>query len=52
MSTTARTDATNGADGSAGRRSHMSRLRPPGGKINTTDPDSRNVQTPRSYTQG
>src|ERR1017187_10052260 len=24
----------------------------PGGKINTTDPDSRNVKTPRSYTQG
>jgi transposase len=24
----------------------------PQGKINTTDPDSRNVKTPRSYTQG
>ena len=24
----------------------------PAGKINTTDPDSRNVKTPRSYTQG
>jgi transposase len=24
----------------------------PRGKINTTDPDSRNVKTPRSYTQG
>jgi transposase len=24
----------------------------PTGKINTTDPDSRNVKTPRSYTQG
>jgi transposase len=24
----------------------------PPGKINTTDPDSRNVKTPRSYTQG
>jgi transposase len=24
----------------------------PGGKVNTTDPDSRNVKTPRSYTQG
>ncbi len=24
----------------------------PSGKINTTDPDSRNVKTPRSYTQG
>jgi hypothetical protein len=24
----------------------------PEGKINTTDPDSRNVKTPRSYTQG
>lgn len=24
----------------------------PSGKINTTDPDSRNIKTPRSYTQG
>jgi hypothetical protein len=24
----------------------------PRGKTNTTDPDSRNVKTPRSYTQG
>jgi hypothetical protein len=24
----------------------------PRGKIKTTDPDSRNVKTPRSYTQG
>jgi hypothetical protein len=24
----------------------------PAGKINTTDPDSRNVKTPRGYVQG
>ena len=43
------------------RRAPVRRPRPPsrhdcpsshGGKINTTDPDSRNVKTPRSYTQG
>jgi hypothetical protein len=28
------------------------KLEPPRGKFNTTDPDSRNVKTPRSYTQG
>jgi hypothetical protein len=42
---------TREADGSVAHRSHMSRPTPPG-KINTTDLDSRNVKTPRSYTQG
>ncbi len=51
MSITARTDATRKTGDSVVRRSHMA-TRYPGGKINTTDLDSRNVKTPRSYTQG
>ncbi len=52
MSTTARTDGTPRADGSAAHRSHIEPPEIPAGKINTTDLDSRNVKTPRSYTQG
>ncbi len=38
--------------GSAGRPSPTRRHRCPAGKINLTDPDSRNLKTPRGYLQG
>ena len=51
MSTTARTGGTPKVEGSAAGEANEP-PETPAGKINTTDPDSRNVKTPRSYTQG
>ena len=52
MRTIGRMGATPKADGSLAQRNHIEPPEIPAGKINTTDPDSRNVKTPRSYTQG
>ena len=51
MSPTARTDGTAKADVGRPPKPYEP-PETPAGKINTTDLDSRNVKTPRSYTQG
>ena len=44
--------STSAAGSSVARRSRSSHPRRRRGKINTTDPDSRNVKTPRGWVQG
>ncbi len=52
MSTTGRMDGTRGGRRLGCPPKPYEPPEIPAGKINTTDLDSRNVKTPRSYTQG